>query len=272
MVIEWVNMISSYWKELLVNVNEVSIENNNNNNQEEFIDEDNDIKDIEEIKNDSNIDEVESVKHLIKTTLNSINITKTAPIKKIDNVYVNKHKERIFLKALKAFTNTHKVKIKNMTVLYNLSKQNVPNHYISKVKRFLGVMLFKKDKSYNHVVYNIYWTLNPANRKDIGDLPEIYIERSYLATYKRLFSWYKDEPDFVNWLLELDFNYITLTNDLFYSIGQRVLNAFYIETQKEIKVTNNNEALKLLHEFYNKAKSFYEQQNENFVSEQEVEI
>jgi hypothetical protein len=159
-----------------------------------------------------------------------------------------------------------------MTVLYNLSKQNVPNQHISKVKRFLGIMLFKKDKSYNHVVYNLYWMLNPVNRKDSGDLPEVYIERSYLATYKRLFSWYKEQADFVNWLLELDFKYITLTNDLFYSIGFRVLTTFYIETKKEIQTTANNEALKLLEDFYNKAKSFYEQQNKNFMIEQEVEI
>jgi hypothetical protein len=114
--------------------------------------------------------------------------------------------------------------------------------------------------------------LNPVNRKDSGDLPEVYIERSYLATYKRLFSWYKEQTDFVDWLLELDFKYITLTNDLFYSIGQRALNAFYIETQKEIQIKDNNEVLKLLHEFYNKAKDYYEQQNKNYMVEQEVEI
>jgi hypothetical protein len=70
----------------------------------------------------------------------------------------------------------------------------------------------------------------------------------------------------------LDFKYITLTNDLFYSIGFRVLTTFYIETKKEIQTTANNEALKLLEDFYNKAKSFYEQQNKNFMIEQEVEI
>jgi hypothetical protein len=87
-----------------------------------------------------------------------------------------------------------------------------------------------------------------------------------------LFSWYKEQTDFVNWLLELDFKYITLTNDLFYSIGFRILTTFYIETKKEIQTTANNEALKLLDEFYNKAKSFYEQQNKNYIIEQEVEI
>lgn len=269
MVVEWINMISSYWKELLVNINEVSIKINN---QVDSIYEDNEFEDVEEIEDDSDTDDVESVKSLVKTTLNSINITKNTHIKKRDNSYIYKHKERIFLKALKTFTTKSKVMIRNMTVLYNLSKQNVPNQYISKVKRFLGVMLFKKDKTYNHVVYSIYWTLNPANRKDIGDLPEVYIERCYFATYKRLFSWYKDELDFVDWLLELDFNYITLTDDLFYSIGQRALTSFYIETKKEIQKTNNNNALKLLEEFYNKAKNYYEQQNKNYMIEQEVEI
>jgi hypothetical protein len=50
------------------------------------------------------------------------------------------------------------------------------------------------------------------------------------------------------------------------------LTTFYIETKKEIQTTANNEALKLLDEFYNKAKSFYEQQNKNYMIEQEVEI
>jgi lysyl-tRNA synthetase class I len=87
-----------------------------------------------------------------------------------------------------------------------------------------------------------------------------------------LFSWYEDESDFVNWLLELDFKYITLTNDLFYSIGFRVLTTFYIETKKEIQMTDNKDVLKLLDEFYNKAKNYYEQQNKNYMVEQEVEI
>jgi hypothetical protein len=236
-----------------VNINEVSTENSNS--QDDFIDEDN-----------SNIyDDSESIKLSIKTALSA---TKNAPRIK----YISDHKDRIYRKAIEVFTHKPKVQIKNMTVLYNLSKQNVPNQYIAKVKNFLAVMLFKKTKTYNHVIYSIYWMLNPDNRKNSGDSAEIYFERCYLATYKRLFSWYADKPDFVHWLLELDFKYITSNDDLFCRIGFNALNTFYMEMKKELQSSRNNEDLKLLNEFHSKAKSYYEHHNENLVSEQEVEI